>query len=153
MIYICQIWSSIFLTNFFREKHHIWISTSSCQGPTGQPDRSDRSCLAVTLLPPHGPNSKILIPFISPPTPPHPPLSLGDPIGDLEISPRKRRSLCGIWTSSPAWLCSQAGPSSSPSKSCSKGTLWLVLPRSTFLGHRFKFPLVEHLLQPYRTHP
>ena len=115
----------------------------------------DRSTLTVTIYPPHGPHSKNLISFTSPPTPFHPPLSLTRtkrPIDDLEFQPRKRRSLCGIWTSSLACPCSQPGPSSSPSKSRTKGTLWLVLPRSTFLSHRFKFPLVELLLQPYRTY-
>ena len=73
------------------------------------------------------------------------------PIGDFKFHSRKRRSLCGICILSPAWPTSQAGPSISSSKSHSKGTLWLVSHRSTFLGHRFKIALVEHPLLHPRT--
>ena len=71
------------------------------------------------------------------------------PIGDSTLQPRQRQFLCGIWISSPPWPFSQASSLSSASKSNSKGSLWLVLHRSTYLGHWFKFPLVEHLLEPH----
>ena len=77
--------------------------------------------------------------------------ALGPSIGNFKIQSRKRRSLCGICISSLAWPTFQAGPSISSSKSRSKGTLWLVTHWSTFLGHRFKIPLVEHLLLHPRT--
>ena len=89
----------------------------------------------LLFYPLHGPHSKNLIPFTTPPTPLCSPLCLTctrHPVGDLEFQSRKRRSLCGIWTSSPAWPCSQAGPSSSSSKSCSKGTYGLFYPDLLF---------------------
>ena len=134
-------------SQYLRKRNIHLKSISCCQGATSLTGQAWQ-LLFLTLT---GHTAKILsyLPLHRHPFVLHSPTrAQGITIGDLEVQPRKRRSLCRIWV---PWPTSQAGPSISPSKSRSKGTLWLVTHRSTFLGHRFKIPLVEHLLLHPRT--
>ena len=157
MAYIYQVWKFNFPHKFFWEKHSL---ENNFQLPGA--DRSDRLARPVWPVMPGsylfypfmGKTVKILFHSPSTDTPSPSYVSLmrtRRPHWRSRVSTKEKAIPLGIWITPPAWLLSQAGPSISPSKSHSKGTLWIVLSRSTYLGHRFKTPLVEHLLPHPRT--
>jgi len=74
MIHIYQVPKFWTPHNIFERETFIW---NQFLLPGG--DQSDWSGLAVTLFNPHGPHSKNLILFTTPPTPLHPPLSHSSP--------------------------------------------------------------------------